>query len=71
MRMCRWWCGLVFVAMILASLDVSLAAESPGWKVGIAKAKITPQKPFWMAGFSSRSRPSVAISCPPRSYRPA
>ena len=38
--------------------DLQPETESPGWKVGIAKAKITPQKPFWMAGFSSRSRPA-------------
>ena len=29
-----------------------------GWKAGIAKAVITPDKPIWMAGFASRTHPA-------------
>ena len=34
------------------------AAESAVWKVGIAQAKITPDKPQWLAGYGSRTHPS-------------
>jgi neutral ceramidase len=31
-----------------------LPAEQPVWKVGIASAKITPEKPLWLAGYAAR-----------------
>ncbi len=34
----------------------SLAAD--GWRVGVAKAPITPQKFMWMAGYAGRRRPA-------------
>ncbi len=36
----------------------SLPAEDAVWKVGTAKAKITPGKLFWMAGYGARDRPA-------------
>jgi hypothetical protein len=53
---------LRFVSRVLLSLvfvgsTVCLAAE-PGWKVGLGKCQITPQKPMWMAGYGSRIHPS-------------
>lgn len=46
---------LTLVAMLPAGIA---RGEEPTWKIGLAKAKITPEKPFWMAGFSARTRPA-------------
>lgn len=46
------------------SLGISLlwllttSLQAGGWKAGAAKVDITPQEPIWMAGYSSRSKPS-------------
>ncbi|MEA1951739.1 MAG: neutral/alkaline non-lysosomal ceramidase N-terminal domain-containing protein, partial [Planctomycetota bacterium] len=46
-------------APFAAQLFAQSTEESSGtWKAGFARAKITPQKPFWMAGFGSRNRPA-------------
>jgi hypothetical protein len=44
----------VFVGGLAAVAD---AAEAT-WKVGLAKAVITPEKFMWMAGYASRDRPA-------------
>ena len=37
----------------------SIADRKEGsWRVGIAKAIITPQEPIWMSGYGSRNRPA-------------
>ncbi len=52
------------IAVVLACLaaveSVTIAADqSQGeWKVGIATVVITPEKPMWMAGYASRTKPS-------------
>jgi len=30
----------------------------PAWKAGVAKVRITPEKPVWMTGYASRTKPS-------------
>jgi len=46
----------ILLSLVLAVLAISqppvFAAE--GWKAGVAKANITPEKPMWMAGYASR-----------------
>ena len=37
------------------------AAKSPQWKAGTARVSITPQKPIWMTGFGSRTKPSEGV----------
>jgi hypothetical protein len=44
--------------VFVLGLGVPLAAAEPVWKVGQARAKITPQKLFWLAGFGARTRPA-------------
>ncbi len=39
----------------------ALAAHLP-WKAGLARVLITPQKPLWMAGYASRTKPSEGIA---------
>jgi neutral ceramidase len=43
--------GLICVLSSLAS------AQEPEWKVGIARVKITPPQPVFMAGYASRNKP--------------
>jgi neutral ceramidase len=51
--------GLLIASVILASLAVGpLWAQQPMWKVGVAAAKITPEKPLWLAGYGGRDRPA-------------
>lgn len=33
-------------------------AEQAAWRAGAAKVKITPEKPMWMSGYASRTRPA-------------
>jgi len=42
-------------------VDAAAAAKPPklvAWKAGTARAKITPDKPLWMAGYAARERPA-------------
>ena len=49
---------LVFsISLVFVSLQPLPAAEKT-WKVGVASAKITPEKPLWMAGYGGRDRPA-------------
>ncbi|MEX2140005.1 MAG: neutral/alkaline non-lysosomal ceramidase N-terminal domain-containing protein [Pirellulales bacterium] len=45
------WCCLV---SMLAT--VGIAAE--GWKAGIGRAVITPDRPMWMSGYAARTKPA-------------
>ena len=47
---------LLSVALVL--FVTPLFAAEPGWKAGFAKVKITPDKPMWMSGYSSRTGPA-------------
>lgn len=51
-------CGLLLTANFLVVNQSVLAADAIAWKAGVARAKITPQKPMWMAGYGSRTDPS-------------
>jgi Neutral/alkaline non-lysosomal ceramidase, N-terminal len=48
--------------VVLALLNLSPApgplwAADPEWKVGLARVKITPEQPLYLAGYASRTRP--------------
>jgi hypothetical protein len=52
--------------LLLAFLGIlttvsSLSAGEPGWKVGLARIKITPEKPLFMSGYASRTKPFVKV----------
>jgi neutral ceramidase len=42
--------------LILGGIGTEAAAE--GWKAGVAKVAITPERPIWMAGYAARTGPS-------------
>jgi neutral ceramidase len=55
------WVSLLLVTLAnsaLAAEPEKPAEEAPGWKAGVASAKITPQEPMWMAGYGARKKPS-------------
>lgn len=50
---------LVFAVILSTSWCVtSVDTVQAGWKAGVAKAVITPQKPMWMAGYGGRTGPA-------------
>ena len=57
---------IVFSGLLIFSLNLSIAsayqpAGSSGWKAGVSREVITPQKPIWLAGYASRTHPSDGI----------
>jgi neutral ceramidase len=50
------------VMLLLSTLAFALAgAQEAEWKVGLARIKITPQEPVFMAGYASRNKPYEQI----------
>lgn len=47
---------LLLPSLIVALIVSPAAAET--WKAGVAKVKITPEKPMWMSGYGARTRPA-------------
>lgn len=47
---------LCVVAFGCLALQSSAAADS--WKAGVARVRITPNEPMWMAGYASRTKPA-------------
>lgn len=43
------------------TLAVAGAAAETAWKAGVARVRITPEEPIWLAGFAHRDRPSEGI----------
>lgn len=43
-------------ALLACFLSGRAQAEETTWKAGTAKTRITPEKPLWLAGYSSRDR---------------
>ena len=46
------------VALVLSTL---CSAQEPDWKVGLARVKITPPQPVFMAGYASRNKPYESV----------
>ena len=38
---------------------VTQQVDADGWRAGVAKIKITPEKPMWMMGYASRDKPAT------------
>ena len=51
--------GLAGLLIVIGGLcQVPCYAASDSWKAGVARAKITPDGPYWMGGYASRRTPS-------------
>src|SRR6476646_10589793 len=50
------------MAMLLLVVVLPLAgAQEPEWKIGLARVKITPPQPVFMAGYASRNKPYESV----------
>jgi hypothetical protein len=47
----------LIILMVPVWASLATAADS-AWKAGVAKAKITPEQPMWMAGYAARDKPA-------------
>lgn len=55
--MMRVFLGVVLVLAVAAPARAE-GPKAAGWKAGIAKGNITPDKPMWLAGYGGRTRPA-------------
>jgi hypothetical protein len=49
---------VVVVVLIARAPSARAAAREGGWKAGAARTAITPDRPMWMAGYASRTKPA-------------
>ena len=49
------------LVLSLLAAAVPLFAQDADWKVGLARLKITPEQPVFMAGYASRDRPFASV----------
>ena len=47
---------LVLIFLAILGTDAWEARAGAGWKAGVARAKITPEKSMWMSGYGSRDK---------------
>src|SRR3954454_3125454 len=53
--------ALCFIAALLTSRLSPASAQDADWKVGLARVKITPAQPVFMAGYASRNKPYESV----------
>jgi hypothetical protein len=54
---------LAFLALVtLPFLGPAAQAADPDWKVGLARVKITPERPVFQAGYASRNKPFEKVT---------
>jgi hypothetical protein len=49
---------LLSLAVLCLAVLPGRADEAATWKAGVARVKITPARPMWMSGYSSRTKPA-------------
>ncbi len=54
--------AILFALPILMPAVGPLHAAEPEWKVGLARVKITPEQPVYLAGYASRTRPFEKVT---------
>ncbi len=58
MKSLAFWMTTGLVLLLSSAPSVSVADEPAEWKAGVATVAVTPSQPTWMAGYSSRTKPS-------------
>src|SRR5262245_60493927 len=53
---------LLAIALFAVVSAGAARADEPDWKVGLARVKITPERPVHMAGYASRDRPFEKVT---------
>src|SRR5579872_7105286 len=54
------WVGVVLLAAVTGA-SAARAADAD-WKVGLARVKITPERPVFLAGYASRYKPFDGVA---------
>jgi len=49
----------ILTISVITLLSASQQVVAGDWKAGVAKVKITPEKPMWMMGYASRNKPAT------------
>lgn len=49
-------------ALLIAAGAAAGRADGPDWKVGLARVKVTPEQPVFMAGYANRDRPFEKVT---------
>ena len=57
----RFYCVAALLLLWLGGFFQDPARAEAGWKAGVAKVKITPTEPIWLAGYGSRDRPTGKV----------
>src|SRR5262245_32542506 len=57
----RCFCVAAVLYFWLAFIDSLAQGQEADWKVGVARVKVTPPQPVFMAGYAARSKPYEAI----------
>jgi len=53
----RIWLGLLMILTLIAPAW----GEQAEWRIGLAKARVTPEEPIRMAGYGGREKPSQGV----------
>jgi hypothetical protein len=51
----------LLLALLATAGTTRLTAGEPEWKVGLAQVKITPEKPIFLSGYASRTKPFTKV----------
>lgn len=62
MRNCIFSRVILIGLLSLATSTRAASAADPEWKVGVARVKITPEHPLYMAGYASRTKPFNTVT---------
>ncbi len=49
----------ILTISVIALFSTLQQVAASDWKAGVAKVKITPEKPMWMMGYASRNKPAT------------
>jgi neutral ceramidase len=58
---CRCLPLMLLILVAMHGTSWAAGADEPEWRVGLARAKITPEAPIRMAGYSARNKPSEGV----------
>src|SRR5262245_51020228 len=61
-RYLRTTVRILAFSLVGAVLTEATRADESEWKVGLARVKITPEHPVFMAGYASRDRPFEKVT---------
>src|SRR5262249_26384442 len=58
----RLWGETIGLCLLLLLGPCGPTATEPEWKVGLARVKITPERPMLMSGYAARTRPFEKVA---------